>query len=147
MSFIPQEQYINILENLPILCVDIIVRNTKGEYLLVKRANEPKKGKWWVIGGRVLKGESLVQAARRKVKEETGQWIRDIRPIGYFELINGANPFGLSFEYHTVSVVFTAVTDQLKAVKLDSQSSEFKFSKKLPRDFQVRAYVNKKKDK
>jgi colanic acid biosynthesis protein WcaH len=137
MILIPKEQYIQILENLPILCVDIILQNTKGGYLLIKRANEPKKGQWWVIGGRLLKGESLEQAVARKVKEETGQGIRDIRPIGYFELIDGVNPFGLSFEYHTVSVVFTAVMDGPEPVKLDSQSSEFKFSENLPEDFKV----------
>lgn len=137
MSFVPKEQYIQILKNLPILCVDIIVQNKKGEYLLVKRANKPKKGRWWVIGGRVFKTESLEQAARRKVRQETGQRVKNMRAIGYFELINGANPFGLSFKYHSISVVFTAVIDDLESVKLDAQSSEFKFSKKLPKDFKV----------
>lgn len=141
MSLIPKKQYVKILENLPILCVDIIVRDKKGNYLLVKRVNEPKKGRWWVIGGRVLKGESLEKAAERKVKEETGKRIRDIRPIGYFELIAGVNPFGLSFKYHTVSVVVTAVIDGLDPVKLDSQSSEFRFLSKLPKDFKVRRFI------
>jgi len=141
MSLIPKKQYIKILENLLILCVDIIVRDKKGNYLLVKRVNEPKKGRWWVIGGRVLKGESLEKAAVRKVREETGKCIRDIRPIGYFELIDGVNPFGLSFKYHTVSVVFTAVIDGLDPVKLDNQSSEFKFSRKLPKDFKIRYFI------
>lgn len=141
MSLIPKKQYTQILENLPILCVDIIVQNTKGEYLLVKRANEPKKGRWWVIGGRVFKGESLEKAVVRKAREETGKRIRDIRPIGYFELIDGVNPFGLSFKYHTVSVVFAAVIiDDIEPIKLDNQSSEFKFSKKLPKDFKVRVF-------
>lgn len=141
MSFIPKKQYIQILENLPIFCVDIIIQNTKGEYLLVKRANEPKKGRWWVIGGRIHKGESLERAALRKVKEEIGRRVENIRPIGYFELINGVNPFGLSAKYHSVSVVFSAVIDDLKPVKLDNQSSEFKFSKELPKDFKVRSYT------
>lgn len=138
MSLIPKNQYIQILKNLPILCVDVIVRNTKGEYLLVKRVNEPKKGKWWVIGGRVLKGESLAQAAKRKVKEETGQRIRYVDPIGYFELIYGANPFGLSFKYHSISVVFTTVIEGMDPVRLDRQSSDFRFSKKLPEGFKIR---------
>lgn len=62
MSMIPKKTYIQILKSLPILCVDIIARNAKGEYLLVKRANEPKKYRWWIVGGRVFKGESLEQA-------------------------------------------------------------------------------------
>lgn len=141
MSLIPKKQYIRILKNLPILCVDIIVRDKKGSYLLVKRVNEPKKGRWWVIGGRTFKGESLEKAAMRKVREETGKRIRDLRPMGYFELINGVNPFGIFFKYHAVSVVFTAVIDGLDPVKLDNQSSEFKFSKKLPEDFKVKSFI------
>jgi len=141
MSLIPKKQYIKILKNLPVLCVDIAVQNNKGEYLLIKRANQPKKGHWWVIGGRLLKGESLEQAVARKVKEETGQRVKDIRPIGYYELINGRNPFGLNFKYHTVSVVFTAVIEGLDPVKLDNQSSKFKFSRKLPGDFKVRSFI------
>jgi len=54
---------------MPILCVDVILRNRKGEYLLLKRLNEPKKGRWWPVGGRVSGGE-LTAAARRKVREE-----------------------------------------------------------------------------
>ena len=140
MSRIPKKRYIQTLKSLPILCVDIIARNTKGEYLLVKRANEPKKGRWWIVGGRAFKGESLEQAVIRKVKEETGKRIKDIRPVGYFELIDSINPFGMSFKYHAVSIVFTALIEGAGPVKLDAQSSHFKFSKKLPRDFKVKTF-------
>ena len=59
---IPAEQYKEIIKVLPILCVDIVIKNNRGEYLLVKRAHEPLKGRWWVVGGRVHKGESIEQA-------------------------------------------------------------------------------------
>ena len=71
MSLIPLNKYSKILEDLPIYCVDIIIKNDKEEYLLIKRNNEPKKGEWWVVGGRVLKGETAKEAAIRKVKQET----------------------------------------------------------------------------
>jgi len=58
MNFIKTETYNQIIEVLPILCVDVIIQNKDGEYLLIKRANEPKVGCWWVIGGRVHKGET-----------------------------------------------------------------------------------------
>lgn len=140
MSLIPLKEYQKILEVLPILCVDIIAENSKGEYLLIKRANEPKKDVWWVIGGRVLKGETLEQGARRKVKEETGLEITHLKPVGYFELVQGENPFGLAFEYHTVSVVFSAVIDETQPILLDKQSLGYKFSKELPADFDVKDF-------
>ena len=58
MSLIALDKYTKIIEDLPIYCVDIIIKNDQEEYLLIKRNNEPKKGEWWVIGGRVLKGET-----------------------------------------------------------------------------------------
>jgi colanic acid biosynthesis protein WcaH len=69
--FIPWELYQQILENMPIACVDIaIVAN--GAVLLVVRNDAPAKGQWWVPGGRVLKGEMMKDAAVRKAREEVG---------------------------------------------------------------------------
>jgi len=54
---IQENLYKKILEYLPILCVDVIIKDLNGSILLIKRNNEPLKGEWWVIGGRVLHGE------------------------------------------------------------------------------------------
>ncbi len=43
-----------------------------GRILLVKRANEPNKGKWSVPGGLVRVGESLIDALKREIQEEIG---------------------------------------------------------------------------
>lgn len=140
MKMIPTDKYKYILDVLPILCVDIVARNSRGEYLLIKRANEPKKGRWWVIGGRVLKGETIGQAVIRKVKEETGVKVKKMKPIGYFELVAGINPFGLKSKYHTVSVVFEININDKQSIVLDVQSTEFKYAKKLPADFPVKSF-------
>ncbi|MBU1086390.1 MAG: NUDIX domain-containing protein [Candidatus Omnitrophica bacterium] len=137
MKMIPIGKYKDILDILPILCVDIIARNPKGEYLLIKRANEPKKGRWWVIGGRVLKGETLAQAVIRKAKQETGIKIKKMRPVGYFELVKGVNPLGRESKYHTISVVFAIDINDKQPIILDNQSTEYKYAKKLPSDFPV----------
>lgn len=36
---IPEESYKMILDNMPIVCIDSVVVNADGEYLLVKRNN------------------------------------------------------------------------------------------------------------
>lgn len=140
MCFILEDKYEQIMEVLPILCVDMLLHNSKGEYLLVKRANEPLKGQWWVIGGRVLKGETLRQAAIRKVKEETGLVVDSVKPIGYFEDISHANRFGSLTPSHSVSVVFSAFIDDSQKIKLDSQSSDWKYSLEMPKDFVVKSW-------
>ena len=42
------------------------------EVLLVRRANEPGKGLWSIPGGLQDVGETLEEAARREIREETG---------------------------------------------------------------------------
>ena len=126
------------MEHLPILCVDVVVQNPKNEYLLIRRANEPLKDQWWVIGGRVLKGDTLEQAAIRKVREEVGLTISAAVPIGYYEDVSEKNPFGLMSPQHSVSVVFSAKVEGQEQVKLDNQSSDWKYADQLPDGFLIR---------
>jgi colanic acid biosynthesis protein WcaH len=140
MTFIPAEEYSHIIQLLPIICVDIVIQNRAGEYLLVKRANEPLKNHWWVVGGRVLKGETLKEAAARKVKEETGLPVGKIIPIGYYEEVFNTNPFGVSTQFHTVSVVFHMQSEENAIVSLDCQSIGWKFTKELPVDFRIKPF-------
>ena len=48
----------------------VVVRGDRA--LIVRRAHEPRKGEWSLPGGLLDLGESLADAARREVKEETG---------------------------------------------------------------------------
>jgi 8-oxo-dGTP diphosphatase len=48
----------------------VVVRGDKA--LIIKRANEPRKGEWSLPGGLLELGESLQDAARREIQEETG---------------------------------------------------------------------------
>lgn len=143
---IPAEQYKRILELMPILCVDVVIRNARGEYLLVKRANAPLKGRWWVIGGRVHKNETLEQAVIRKVKQETALAVRKMQPIGYYEDAFKDNSIKLATPFHAVSVVFAVAVGNDVKIRLDKQSTAWKFAKKLPADFRVRRFVTKKHD-
>jgi colanic acid biosynthesis protein WcaH len=137
---IPAEQYKHIIEVLPILCVDVIITNTRGEYLLIKRANEPRKGEWWVIGGRLLKGETLEEAVVRKVWEETSLKVEAVHPIGYYEAVSQENPFGLAPRFHAVSVVFSTLVDDDQQIRLDDQSIDWKYAQELPADFHIKSF-------
>jgi len=137
---IKEKLYKQILEVMPLLCVDIIIRNARGEYLLVKRDNEPLKGWWWVVGGRVQKYETLTQAVKRKVKQETSLVVHKMRPVGYYEDKFEKNSIKLDTKLHALSVVFEVLISNNVKICLDAQSSDWKFAKKLPARFRVKKF-------
>ena len=55
----------------PVVGVGVAVVE-EGKMLLIQRGREPGKGLWAVPGGKVDWGESMRDAARREVLEETG---------------------------------------------------------------------------
>ncbi|HEU4675896.1 MAG TPA: NUDIX domain-containing protein [Motilibacteraceae bacterium] len=55
-----------------VACVGAVVHDDDGRLLLVRRANEPARGRWSLPGGRVEAGEDDAAAVRREVLEETG---------------------------------------------------------------------------
>jgi mutator protein MutT len=63
----------------------VIVRDDRA--IIIKRANEPYKGQWSIPGGRVELGESLADAVRREMREETGLEVQVGTVIEVFERI------------------------------------------------------------
>lgn len=60
-------------------CAGAIIFDGAGRLLVVRRRNEPSRGRWCEPSGRVDDGESSEQACVREVREETGL---DVRVIG-----------------------------------------------------------------
>jgi ADP-ribose pyrophosphatase YjhB (NUDIX family) len=56
----------------PAVGVGAVVFDPAGRVLLVRRGKPPQAGWWTVPGGRLEPGESLADACRREVREETG---------------------------------------------------------------------------
>jgi 8-oxo-dGTP diphosphatase len=54
----------------PVVGIGIVIVND-GKIVLIKRGNEPGKGKWSIPGGLVELGEHIDQAVIREAKEET----------------------------------------------------------------------------
>ena len=72
-----------------------------GRALIIRRANEPYKGQWSIPGGRVEIGESLADALRREMREETGLDVEVGPLIEVFERIHRE---GDRVRYHFVIV-------------------------------------------
>lgn len=56
----------------PVAAVGALVSNDANQLLLVRRANEPGKGRWGLPGGFVDRNETIELALEREVFEETG---------------------------------------------------------------------------
>jgi mutator protein MutT len=59
----------------------------EGRMLLVKRSQEPSKGKWSVPGGRLELGETISEAVKREVFEECGVQIEIVRILDVMDNI------------------------------------------------------------
>ena len=91
------------------LTVDIALINKKSNevfILLIKRANEPYKDLWALPGGFVDMDETLIDAAKRELFEETGIAETDLKQFYTYGDLN-RDPRG-----RTVSVVYYAFVNQ-----------------------------------
>ncbi|HEX4100091.1 MAG: NUDIX domain-containing protein [Pseudonocardiaceae bacterium] len=88
-------------------CVGAVLLDDAGRLLLIRRANEPGRGRWSVPGGRVEDGETDQHAVIREVAEETGlavevtSWLGDVQRGG---------PDGAVFDIHDYSCRVTGGT-------------------------------------
>ncbi len=57
----------------PLVSIDLLVENVKGEVLLGQRLNRPASGFWFVPGGRIQKNETLDLAFQRLTLLELGR--------------------------------------------------------------------------
>jgi colanic acid biosynthesis protein WcaH len=138
--YIETEEYENILDKLPISCIDIILKNKKGDFLILKRSNEPAKGKWWIPGGRIYKNENFEIAAKRKIKEETGLDSFNFKNLGVVETIFKTGPFGKPI--HTINVMGYLETND-EYVILDKQSEEYAWLSKIDTKYNLHKEVIK----
>jgi ADP-ribose pyrophosphatase YjhB (NUDIX family) len=59
-----------------------LVEDTEGRVLLVRRANEPFKGRWDIPGGFLDEGEHPLDGVRRELAEETGLEVEPLDFLG-----------------------------------------------------------------
>lgn len=86
----------------PLLTVDCVVRDARGRILLVTRGKPPFRGQLALPGGFVNRGESVEDACRREVLEETGLELKRLRLVGVYSK-PGRDPRG-----PTCSIAFFA---------------------------------------
>jgi colanic acid biosynthesis protein WcaH len=88
-----KDELVQVVKLAPLVSIDLIIENSKGQVLLGMRKNEPAKGFWFVPGGRILKNERIPQAFERIAKDELGLKIGYDKAefVGAFEHIYKTN--------------------------------------------------------
>jgi 8-oxo-dGTP diphosphatase len=84
--------------DMPLVGVGAIVFD-RDRVLLVRRGQEPMKGRWTLPGGVLELGESLTEALTREVTEETGLLVE---PVELIELLDRVHREGDRVRYHYV---------------------------------------------
>ncbi|ACI52938.1 NUDIX hydrolase [Gluconacetobacter diazotrophicus PA1 5] len=80
----------------------VVVRDRR--LLLIRRANPPDQGLWGFPGGRIEHGETVMQAAERELREETGFIARAQGVLTAFDVLDHAPDGALRFHYVIVVV-------------------------------------------
>lgn len=92
-------------------CAAVIVRNENNQILLSRRAINPRKGFWDVVGGYLEESETLEEGAKREVKEELRIDVDNLEYVGSY-----THPYNYQdINYYTLTAAFTT------AIKSDVQ--------------------------
>lgn len=102
--------------------VDCIATDEDCNVLLIKRKNDPWAGRWALPGGFLDVGESLQDAVRRELREETGAIAAGVRFVCYRDK-PGRDPRG-----PTVSYVFHARISKQEIIGMDDAEEARWFS-------------------
>ena len=90
-------------------------RGRRGPILLVERGGHPLKGYWSIPGGLVETGETLDQAVRREVLEETGLRVKPVELFGIFERVMRDARGRTEYHYLLMDYVCTVTGGKLRA--------------------------------
>jgi colanic acid biosynthesis protein WcaH len=133
---IPDDDWKTIVQNVPIVSVDVVVKSADG-VVLGKRQNAPARGEWFVPGGRVYKHERLDDAVHRIVDEELSVDVRIVERLGAYEHLYHDAELTAAAGKHYLANGFIVETDQkIDEIRFDDQHCDVKAFEpdKLPED-------------
>ena len=82
--------------------------------LLVLRGKPPAENHWSIPGGCVELGETLQEAAKREIREETGLFIQVREPVYTFDVIERDHKGEILFHYVIVDLEADYVSGELR---------------------------------
>jgi colanic acid biosynthesis protein WcaH len=103
--------FLKIIDATPLVSIDLVIKNERGEVLLGKRQNKPAQHCWFVPGGRIRKNETIATALNRIAGKELGLPLQqsDCQLLGVYEHIYDDNFLGEeNINTHYVVLAFTS---------------------------------------
>ncbi len=120
--------FLRIVDGTPLVSIDLILRNERGQILLGRRTNRPAQGLWFVPGGRICKNERVAEALLRISKRELGVEISQAKLLGVFDHLYPDNFLGApGVSTHYVVLGMEAAWPAGACVQADDQHDEFKW--------------------
>jgi 8-oxo-dGTP diphosphatase len=98
----------------PIVGVGAVIIH-RDKVLLVRRANEPSRGRWSVPGGTVELGETLDQAVQREVREECHVEIKVGDVLSTFDMIQRDGQGRIRYHYVLIDLAAEYVRGEPQA--------------------------------
>jgi ADP-ribose pyrophosphatase YjhB (NUDIX family) len=117
----------------PIVGVGIVIVND-GKIVLIKRGNEPGKGKWSIPGGLVELGEHIDQSVIREAKEETCLTVVNPKLLDVVDNVDVDGDGKIKYHYVIVDYLVQVVSGDIAAA---SDAEELRW---VPFD-EVESYV------
>lgn len=144
INFLSENQWEFSVKNLPIIAIDLIIKNKQSEILMGKRLNNPAKDLFFVPGGRIFKNEKIKNAFKRITFNELGKSynIKDSKFINYYEHFYPDSLWKIkNITTHYVVLAFKLKIKGQKKFNINDQHDEFKWiSKKNYKKFNVHKY-------
>lgn len=121
-----EEKENNKNKKFPKLCVGAFIFNEKKELFLMK--SPAWKNNYTSPGGKIEFGETLVDALKREVKEETNISIKNIKFLGFEEALDLGEKYEKE-DKHLILMEYSAELDGKPDIKLNEEARGYKWLK------------------
>ncbi|WP_108947106.1 GDP-mannose mannosyl hydrolase [Shewanella halifaxensis] len=127
--YLDKHTFTKVIDSTPLVSIDLVVENSKGEILLGLRNNRPAQGFWFVPGGRIRKNETMDNAFKRLCHEELGldKTRQQAEWLGAFEHFYDDCVFGDTISTHYVVLAYKIIVDAPMQSLPISQHNQYKW--------------------
>jgi ADP-ribose pyrophosphatase YjhB (NUDIX family) len=123
----PEAAYSSALDHIVFTCVDIAF--LYGDRLLLAKRNHYPRKSWWIIGGRMVAGETPIESAQRKSSEEAQLHHLTAERFQYIGVYSTSFAFReqapIHHGSHSVNLTYQVTLSQPETQLLQLTSSEY----------------------